>query len=368
MLGFYVKKVESKPAFEEFLNRILDEIDERICPKSIKNVANNLVDIVKIQNEIKDYFAIEKDLETISDIKTEIEQFLKEKYFPWIQSFNYYDSIPDDLSLKYLLLIDPILLKMMRNIREKISKHWNIHADFDINKTYDLEDPDFVTFFQKSWRNYYKSAEKIKKLMKIENSFYKNGWLQFEARSEEINKVSDQYLVCLDYLTEILIRKRNSEALNKPKLTKALDDIYRSYSNLFAYEFHLDYEKIVNYEENSNLLLKKILDNMEFIKLKNKTITFENLKYPIRMNFLLNIIEYLNGIDEISSLNVEEENEKLTHDLIHKQIELLVNLQNNSIEIDRIIKVFISHLEVYKAILQKWNIFAKFNLIKLSLD
>ena len=107
---------------------------------------------------------------------------------------------------------------------------------------------------------------------------------------------------------------------------------------------------------------------MEFIKLKNKTITFENLKYPIRMNFLLNIIEYLNGIDEISSLNVEEENEKLTHDLIHKQIELLVNLQYNSIEIDRIIKVFISHLEVYKAILQKWNIFAKFNLIKLSLD
>ena len=368
LLGFYVKIVGSQTTFEEFLNRILNEIDERICPKSIKNFASNLLDIVKIQNEIKDYLAVEKDLETALSIKSEMELFLKEKYFPWIQSFNKYDSIPDDININYLLLIDPNILKMMRSIRESISKNWDIHLNFDINKTYDLKDSEFVTIFQKSWRNYFKSPEKIKKLMKIENKFYKNGWLEFEEISEEINQVCDQYMVCLGYLTEILIRKKNSETLNKPRLIKAFEIFYKSYSSLFAKEFHVDCEKIVNYEEKSNLLIEQMLNNKELIKLKNETISFENLERPIKINFLLNIVEYLHNVDEISDFDIEVKNKEIINNLIHKQIVFLVNLQNKSIEIDRIIKIFILHLNNYKATLQKWNIFAKFNSINESLN
>lgn len=370
ILGFYLKIAGNQTTLEELTNRILSEKDEKICTKTIKNIADKLNNCIKIQNEIKYYLYVDKDLETSAEIKAQIEEFLKEKYLNWLQSYNKCDSIPSDISFINLLLLDPNILKMMLNVRELISRYWSLNVSFDITQTYtnSLEDAQFVTNFQNSWRSYYKSTEKLKKLMKIEGNFYKNGWFDYEQRTYQIKRACDQYIDCLKYLIEILIRKRNSKSLNKEDLKSSFDVFYKLYSRLFTYELHLSSSgEIVDYQDKSKVLIENIMSNKEIMGNITLDAHMKQLKETISINFLLNAIEYLFNADELLH-KIENDSKKIINDLIQKQMLFLINLQNNSIEVDRVMHLFISYLSIYIENIQKWDKLLKFESLEISLS
>ena len=374
ILGFYVKIVENETTFEELLNRILNEMDEIICPESIKKFARSLTDMTKIKDTLKFYLPMEKDLSTVKDIKNMIETFLKDEYFRWLQSFNKYDlipKIPDEISFSNLLLLDPSILKMIASVRGKISDHWNINITFDIKRPiYNLEDSIFIDKFQAAWRNYLRDTEAIKKLMKVEKKYYKHGWSEFEVLCKEIRKTCDQYVVCMENLTKILVCKNNSKILNQKSLISIFNSFHTLYSSLFDNEFYLDSSGLTNYEVASNKLFDKIINEFmhSFKHVTKDIIDFERLKNNYSIDFLLNMTQYLYKIDQVLDYNIDENNKEFLKYLIKLQNKFLINLENNSIQMDRALQIFSLIINNYRNTIQKWNAFEKLTHIKESFE
>lgn len=346
ILGFYQKIAATETTLEELVSRILTESDKRICPKSIRNIANNMADLIKIRNEVNEYIKLDKDKSTSAELRSEIENFLHKNYLEWLQEFNKCDPIPSDIGFISLLLIDPNALEMLAHVRERIARVWKLNVNFELNKTFEnLIDFKFVTNFQSSWRNFFKSEEYLKQMAGLSNGkFYPNEWSGFEARSEQISNVCSQYIECLDELICILERKRSASFVNKKNRANTFTLFYEIYADLFTYELHLDRDTglLVDYKQKSQLLVGKLLKseivnaNLNHIKLSDFRDEFK-LTSTTRISFILNLIEFIFSIDDVfEQLDTEAKG------LVKRQVQFLIRLQNKPVEVNRVVIFFCS--------------------------
>lgn len=380
LLGFYVKILGSETTLEELVSRILAERDERICPKSFRKVATSLADLIKIRNEVNEYIKREKDTSTSVRLREEMANFIRTEYVEWLQEFDKCDPIPSsNISVVSLLLIDPSILEMLGQVRERIAHVWGLNVNFELNKNVDhISHSKFIANFQAAWRNFFRSEEKLQRLARVNSkSFYPNGWSDFETRTEEIKTVCNQYVTFFDQLIGLIARVRSAKSMGKLSREKAFTRFYEYYSDLFKFELHLvkssgggiGSSQLVDYVSESELLVVEILKSNSIsaqlvnIKLDEILAGFKP-DSSTRINYLLSLLEFVFSVDEMyNDLNEEA---KL---VVKNQVfNFLTSVQNKSIDIDRMVTVLVQYLNAYSTTIKKWSIFTPFENIKTSLD
>lgn len=376
LLGFYVKILVSDTTLEELVTRILAERDERICPKSFRKVATSLSDLIKIRNEVKEYIKMSKDTQTSARLRDDIETYVRTSYVDWLQEFDKCDQIPATIDVVSILLIDPSVLSMLTQVRERIARVWSLHVNFELDRTHEnLANPELVVNFQSAWRNLFKSREKLQSLAGVDRIklFYSNGYSDFETRCDQIKRVCDQYVRFLDELIGVLARVRSANTAGKTSRANAFDLFYIFYSKIFSYELHLDSKlHLVDYEQISRqyaieiLKSKEISSSLRHVKLDELLIKFTP-DSKTRINFLLNLLEFVFSVDEIMSQNDQLDDEAKS--LVKNQVKFLTSLQNKpTIETDRVVNVFIQYLSAYATTIHSWDIFTPFENIASSLN
>lgn len=383
LLGFYVKILASETTIEELVSRILAEKDDRICPKSFRKLATSLSDLIKIRNEVKEYIKMDKDTSTSARLRDDIDEYVRTRYFEWLQDFGKCDPIPSgNMSTVSILLIDPNVLNMLTQVRERIACVWGLNVNFELAKTLEqLANPELVVNFQSAWRNLYKSEEKLRKLAGMGDKFYPNGWSDFERRCEEVQTVCDRYVRFVDELVGVLVRVRNAKSAGKTSRANAFGLFYKFYSELFSFELHLDSSmQLVDYQQKSEQYAAAILKS-DVIKSSLKCVQLDEIlagfvpDSTTGINFLLNLLEYVFSIDEIMMMKTSDEQDN-DHEqdadaksLVGSQVKFLTTLRNKpTIETDRVVNVFVQYLSTYTTTVRKWTtLFSPFENISLSL-
>ena len=371
ILGIYlILNGGQQISLEELIKKVLNETEERICTKSMRNIFTNLNDLIQIQYELKYYAKLEKDFKTSAELKTLIEDYIKNVYSKWLQSFNAFDTIPNEMSFRNVLCLDPNVLKMMAEVRIKISDQVKfLNVNFELNKVYkNLEEYKFVQSFQDSWKNYLTSTDKINQLSKLgSNSFYASGWSGFKSQTELIKTACEWYLKCVENMLLILMQKKTSKLLNQKKLESVLDNFYEIYLSMFSYEFHLDISgKLVDYEQKNKELIISMFESLNTQLALNLDREVQDFKQQINLNFILSITKFYLFAKE--KLDSEPEHKETMIEVINQQMRFIFRLSDTSFRLDRIVNIFMKYLNAFLILQKRLQLYEKFSIIKNTLE
>lgn len=388
ILGFYVKIAKADVKLEEFLEIILRESDDKICTKSLKLIANCLKEIIELlhESELKNHVYIDTHANTSNEIKSEIESFIQNDYFKFLQSLNDVDIPKCKLNLYNILLFDPNILKMLTDIRHIISDFFlSISFDFEMtdekSKTDNSDDSVSIilSLISHSWYDYFTCEQNLRKLMKLESSMYFTyGWNDFIERVENIKEACNSYKTYFPHLLSILDEEKYQNF--RESETQVSIDVFqfikKEYIKLLENEFLLESSgTIVNFNEKHDILIVNIINELmkgfcEAIGL-DSCVLIEALKSNRSMSygFLIELIKFkINKEDLIKKF--ETLNEVLKSQ-IKEQMNFFMCLYTNSIEVHFYMTEYKErfYLKQMFSIMEGWQKeFSDFKLIKTSFN
>lgn len=373
----------------KFVSMILNEKDESICTAAIKSTASKLKLMIELTGEIKDLITTETNDEIVEEVEDLIINYVENQYLIFLKNYNMYDADAlGYMSPDRLLFVDPNILKMICDIRQRIHYYWRVSPKFDLDLSqlkYEREEDlkEIKELFIDCWGAYFQVSPKVnKELYKLINydgdkKVYENllpGHEGFVQRAGEIKVASESYVLYFGYSTQILDSTKNIGVEHRLFMIKFYQDYCQA---VLSHPFHLENDLLVNYKEKYMKFIEKVMtkDLMEiFARRVSNEVVLGNIKQfftalvkenDLKMSHILNIIEYFLTIkDSIGQKDLCE-----VEEIIKIQVSILYKLlgarYNNFDKIRQVVIKFGEFLKNYNEARRNSIMFNKDTLIEI---